>query len=76
MKEHRQIMGSSQNLTLQISHFVTKARTTVKKLDNTHPEDELSIIRIRSKKHEIIIAPECSNGHEYILVVVQNPVID
>ena len=61
---------------MQISHFVAKARTTVKKLDRTQPEDELSTIRIRSKKHEIIIAPECTNGHEYILVVVQNPVVD
>jgi len=61
---------------MQISHFVTKARTTIKKLDRIQPEDELSTIRIRSKKHEIIIAPECANGHEYILVVIQNPVIE
>lgn len=38
--------------------------------------DDLQLIRIRSKKHEIIIAPEFSSGKEYQLVVVQNPVAD
>jgi len=31
--------------------------------------DELSFFRIRSKKHEIMIAPD----KEYLLVVIQDP---
>ena len=31
--------------------------------------DELAFLRVRSKKHEIMIAPD----KDYILVVIQNP---
>lgn len=33
-------------------------------------------LRLRSKKHEIMIAPEFEAGHEYTLVVVQDPKAD
>ena len=39
---------------------------TVKSL---HPEEDINFIRIRSKKHEIMIAPE----KEFSLIVLQNP---
>lgn len=50
------------------SHFTVKARGAVKKLD---AENDLKFVRIRSKKHEIMIAPEFEKSHEYYLVVVQ-----
>lgn len=37
-----------------ISHLIDKARRTVKELDNTN---ELTFLRVRSKKNEILIAP-------------------
>lgn len=53
-----------------VSHFTVKARSVIKKLDG---ENELKFLRIRSKKHEIMIAPEFEKGNEYYLVVVQDP---
>lgn len=34
--------------------------------------DDLQVIRIRSKKHEIMIAPHYTAGKEFQLVVVQS----
>ena len=42
------------------------ANAVVRTLDES---DELSFFRIRSKKHEIMIAPD----KEYLLVVIQDP---
>jgi dynein light chain roadblock-type len=53
-----------------VSHFTAKARSTVRKLD---AENELQFLRIRSKKHEIMIAPDFDKNHQYYLVVVQDP---
>ena len=43
------------------------------------PPDELQVIRLRSKKHEIMIAPSASppakQGY-YLLIVVQDPVVE
>ncbi|KAI8981090.1 hypothetical protein BDB01DRAFT_795380 [Pilobolus umbonatus] len=49
-----------------ISALVHQARTAVVALDD---QNELTFLRVRTKKHEIMIAPD----HEYLLVVVQNP---
>tara|TARA_B110000305_G_C18849648_1_gene363901 strand:+ start:274 stop:477 length:204 start_codon:yes stop_codon:yes gene_type:complete len=49
-----------------INQFTTKAQLTLKGL---HPDEEINFIRIRSKKHEIMIAPE----KEFTLIVLQNP---
>jgi hypothetical protein len=40
-----------------------------------HPsnQDELRILRVRSKADEILIAPEFEKGRDYCLVVVQEP---
>ena len=43
-----------------------KSRSAVRDLD---PQNDLTFLRIRTKKHEIMIAPE----KEFTLVVVQNP---
>lgn len=49
-----------------ISSLADKARSVVRDLD---PSNDLTFLRIRSKKHEILIAPD----KEFILIVVQNP---
>ena len=60
----------SQNDTIEygslITQFTAKAQSTIKAL---HPDDDVQFIRIRSKKHEIMIAPE----RDYSLIVLQNP---
>lgn len=43
-----------------------KARSVVRDLD---PSNDLTFLRIRSKKHEIMVAPE----KDFILIVIQNP---
>ena len=53
-----------------VSRYVEKCRSCVKRLDG---DDELDFIRIRSIKHEIMVAPDFSGSTDYFLVVVQNP---
>ena len=36
------------------------------------PQNDLTFLRIRSKKHEIMVAPD----KEYVLIVIQNPHAD
>ncbi|KAJ4459934.1 putative dynein light chain roadblock-type 2 [Paratrimastix pyriformis] len=48
------------------TRLCSKARSTIKKLDEA---DDLSFLRLRTKKHEILVAPD----REYLLVVFQNP---
>lgn len=52
-----------------ISQFSTNAQNTIHML---HPEEQVTFIRIRSKLHEIMIAPE----KDYSLIVLQNPAND
>jgi len=47
-----------------LTSLAAKARSTVMNLD---PSNDLTFIRIRSKKHEIMIAPE----KDYMLIVIQ-----
>ena len=47
-----------------LSQLAMKASSVVRTLDET---DELTFFRIRSKKHEIMIAPD----PEYLLIVIQ-----
>ncbi|KAJ3191677.1 Dynein light chain roadblock-type 2 [Irineochytrium annulatum] len=49
-----------------ITQLTAKARSVVRDLD---PQNDLTFLRIRSKKHEIMVAPD----KEYILIVLQNP---
>jgi hypothetical protein len=66
------IITCTPNLFFNLSCFVAfyqlalKAAGVVRTLDES---DELAFLRVRSKKHEIMIAPD----KEYILVVVQTP---
>ncbi|RKP04672.1 hypothetical protein THASP1DRAFT_35476 [Thamnocephalis sphaerospora] len=60
------------DLTRQYAHLlnalVVQARNTVRDLDSDG-QNELTFMRIRTKKHEIMVAP----NHDYLLIVVQNP---
>ncbi|CAH0486184.1 unnamed protein product [Peronospora farinosa] len=47
-----------------VSQLTTKAKSTIQTLD---PTDDMTFLRIRSKKHEIMIAPD----KEYALIVIK-----
>ncbi|KAL9883081.1 dynein light chain roadblock-type 2-like [Glossina fuscipes fuscipes] len=49
-----------------MSQLTDKARSVVRDLD---PSNDLTFLRVRSKKHEIMMAP----NRDFILVVIQNP---
>ncbi|KAJ8412151.1 hypothetical protein AAFF_G00144180 [Aldrovandia affinis] len=49
-----------------IHQLMMKARSTVRDID---PQNDLTFLRIRSKKNEIMIAPD----KDYFLIVIQNP---
>ncbi|KAL3895136.1 MAG: hypothetical protein SGCHY_004880 [Lobulomycetales sp.] len=49
-----------------ITQLTAKAKSVVRDLD---PQNDLTFLRIRSKKHEIMVAPD----KDYILIVLQNP---
>eukprot|EP00615_Pteridomonas_danica_P001922 CAMPEP_0114333606 /NCGR_PEP_ID=MMETSP0101-20121206/3861_1 /TAXON_ID=38822 ORGANISM="Pteridomonas danica, Strain PT" /NCGR_SAMPLE_ID=MMETSP0101 /ASSEMBLY_ACC=CAM_ASM_000211 /LENGTH=97 /DNA_ID=CAMNT_0001464669 /DNA_START=22 /DNA_END=315 /DNA_ORIENTATION=+ len=57
---------AEQTHSALISQLANKANSVVRTLDDT---DELTFFRIRSKKHEIMIAPD----KDYLLVVIQDP---
>ncbi|XP_030282798.1 dynein light chain roadblock-type 2 [Sparus aurata] len=54
-----QYAGLLRNLTMM-------ARSTVRDID---PQNDLTFLRIRSKKHEVLVAPE----NDFLLIVIQNP---
>jgi len=56
----------TENYTALVSQLAMKAAGVVRSLDES---DELAFLRIRSKKQEIMIAPD----KDYVLVVIQNP---
>ncbi|XP_077788600.1 dynein light chain roadblock-type 2 [Podarcis muralis] len=49
-----------------LHQLTMKAKGTVRDID---PQNDLTFLRIRSKKHEIMVAPD----KEYLLIVIQNP---
>ncbi|XP_029008563.1 dynein light chain roadblock-type 2 [Betta splendens] len=49
-----------------LQHLTTQARSTVRDID---PQNDLTFLRIRSRKHEIMVAPE----NDFLLIVIQNP---
>ncbi|KAI1317518.1 Dynein light chain roadblock-type 2 [Mortierella claussenii] len=49
-----------------MSDIVRMAKDSVTQLD---AQNELTFLRIRTKKHEIMICPE----HEYLMIVIQTP---
>ncbi len=57
---------TSQQYAALLQQLADKAKHVVKELD---PSNDLSFLRIRSKKHELMVAPD----RDYLLVVIQNP---
>ncbi|EKX54515.1 hypothetical protein GUITHDRAFT_156873 [Guillardia theta CCMP2712] len=59
-----------QSVTVQYASLITqlssKARSAVRELD---PQNDLTFLRVRSKKHEIMVAPD----KDYLLIVIQDP---
>ncbi|XP_069740410.1 dynein light chain roadblock-type 2-like isoform X2 [Narcine bancroftii] len=49
-----------------IHQLAVKARSTIRDLD---AQNDLTFLRIRTKKNEIMVAPD----KEYLLIVIQNP---
>ncbi|GAU96178.1 hypothetical protein RvY_07663 [Ramazzottius varieornatus] len=49
-----------------VHDLVSRTRHGVRDLD---PGNDLSFLRIRTKKHEIMVAPD----RDYLLIVIQNP---
>merc|ERR1712070_557408 len=49
-----------------LTQLTSKARSCIRDLDS---QNDLTFLRVRSKKHEIMIAPD----KEYVLIVIQNP---
>eukprot|EP01059_Diplonema_ambulator_P036005 TRINITY_DN8767_c0_g1_i2.p1 TRINITY_DN8767_c0_g1~~TRINITY_DN8767_c0_g1_i2.p1 ORF type:complete len:114 (+),score=20.88 TRINITY_DN8767_c0_g1_i2:31-342(+) len=52
-----------------MTSLVAKAKSAIRDLDATN---ELTFLRLRSKKHEILIAPD----KDYILIVIQEPICE
>lgn len=52
-----------------VSRYIQKARSCTKALCE---DDELQMVRIRSAKHEVIIAPDFCTDTGYCLVIVQD----
>ncbi|XP_064015837.1 dynein light chain roadblock-type 2 [Pogoniulus pusillus] len=52
--------------TEHLRQLITQAWSAVRDLD---PQNDLICLRIRTKKHEIIVAPE----NDCLLIVIQNP---
>ena len=46
---------ASKEISANISNLTLQARSAVRNLD---PQNDLTFLRIRSKKHEILVAPE------------------
>ena len=42
------------------------------------PPDDLQVIRLRSKKHEVMMAPMASSAgkQDFLMIVVQDPVVE
>jgi dynein light chain roadblock-type len=53
-----------------VSRYTAKCRSLIKKLC---VEDDVQTVRIRSAKHEIIIAPDNCEATDYQMVVIQDP---
>lgn len=60
----------NQEMTVQyaglLQQLADKAKNVVRELD---PVNDLTFLRVRSKKHEIMIAPD----KDYFIAVIQNP---
>ena len=58
--------ATTQLYAHNFQHLTTLARSCIRDLD---PLNDLTFLRVRSRKHEIMVAP----SGEYSLIVIQNP---
>ncbi|KAI9257640.1 hypothetical protein BY458DRAFT_535234 [Sporodiniella umbellata] len=49
-----------------IAALIQQAKNVITTLDD---QNDLTFLRLRTKKHEIMVAPD----HDYLLIVIQNP---
>ncbi|KAJ3300273.1 Dynein light chain roadblock-type 2 [Borealophlyctis nickersoniae] len=56
----------TQQISTLVTQLAARGKSVVRDLD---PEDDLTFLRIRSKKHEIMVA----ETKPYLLIVIQNP---
>ena len=56
----------TQQYSALLSQLSAKAMSAIRTLD---PENQMTFLRLRSKKHEIMVAPH----KDYLLIVIQNP---
>jgi len=56
----------TQKYAANMAQLAAKARSAVRDID---PQNDLSFLRIRTKKHEIMVAPD----KEFLLIVIQTP---
>ncbi|VVC38301.1 Dynein light chain roadblock-type 1/2,Roadblock/LAMTOR2 domain [Cinara cedri] len=49
-----------------VQQLIDKSKIAIKKND---PSDDLMFLRLRTKKHEILIVPE----KQYVMIIVHNP---
>ncbi|ODN01234.1 Dynein light chain roadblock-type 2 [Orchesella cincta] len=50
----------------QVTQLLDKSRSMIKELDSNN---DLTFIRLRTKKHEVLVCPE----KDYAMIVIQNP---
>ncbi len=72
--EHEEALQCA-SLAMRLSSRARAAVKTLSSKSKDTPEmlDELLTIRVRSKKHEIIITPAYEKGREFSLIVIQDP---
>lgn len=58
--------AETQRLASLLAQLTAKTRGTVRDID---PSDDLTFLRVRTRKHEIMVAPD----KDYTLIVLQNP---
>ena len=63
----------NQEQTIEYGSLISQFATNASNLINVlHPDEQITFIRIRSKLHEIMVAPE----KDFALIVLQNPAND
>jgi len=55
---------TSVHYASEMHSLTTKARSVIKEIDSSN---DLTFLRVRSKKHEILVAPD----HDYFMIVIQ-----
>ena len=60
-------VSSTQLYASRYQHLIEKAHIVVREMD---PRNELQFLRVRTRKYEVMVAPQ----EEFILLVTQNPV--